>query len=78
MTTKSTAATQTFTAADVEAFAAMLLPHLTGTTATDITAAARAAYVATNDEMGRQNTRVEAYVDALMGTYDEFRAEMAA
>ena len=75
-TTQNTSAA--FTTADVEAFAAMLMPHLTGTTAADIATAARAAWTATNDEMGRQSTRVDAYTDALMGTYDEFRAERAA
>ena len=71
------AAAATFTKADVEAFAAMLAPYLTSATPEDIARAARAAWVDTNDEMARQNTRVDAYVEALMGTYDEFRAEAA-
>ena len=70
--------TAAFTLDDVKSFAEMIRPHLSSLTTNELLAAGRAAWTEANDEMAHQNTRVDAYVDALLGTYDEFRAEAVA
>lgn len=70
--------TSTFTPADVQAMAEMMRPHLSDLTPDGLRAAYDAAKAEIDWEMQLQGTRVDLYVDALMGTYNEFRAEAVA